>query len=63
MNNLTELLNYGQSYWLDNLTRKKIISGELKKRVTEQGLRGVTSNQYFEKAVQTAMIMMIRLPH
>lgn len=44
MNRLVELLDYGQSYWLDNLTRQKIDSGELKKRVTEQGLRGITSN-------------------
>ena len=52
MNNLTELLSYGQSYWLDNLTRKKITSGELKKRVTEQGLRGITSNpSIFNKAI------------
>ena len=51
MNKLIELLNYGQSYWLDNLTRKKITSGELKKRVTEQGLRGITSNpSIFHKA-------------
>jgi transaldolase len=51
MNKLVELLNYGQSYWLDNLTRKKITSGELKKRVTEQGLRGITSNpSIFHKA-------------
>lgn len=44
MNKLVDLLNYGQSYWLDNLTRGKIDSGELKKRVTDQGLRGITSN-------------------
>jgi transaldolase / glucose-6-phosphate isomerase len=52
MNILRDLLNYGQSYWLDNLTRKKITSGELKKRVSEQGLRGVTSNpSIFDKAI------------
>src|SRR5580693_9256482 len=52
MNNLIELLNYGQSYWLDNLTRKKITSGELKKRVMQQGLRGITSNpSIFNKAI------------
>lgn len=51
MNNLTDLLDYGQSYWLDNLTRAKIINGEIKKRVTEQGLRGITSNpSIFDKA-------------
>jgi len=44
MNILIELLNYGQSYWLDTLTREKITSGEIEKRVTLQGLRGITSN-------------------
>ncbi|MBA3827661.1 MAG: bifunctional transaldolase/phosoglucose isomerase [Taibaiella sp.] len=52
MSNLVDLLNSGQSYWLDNLTRKKITSGELKKRVSEQGLRGITSNpSIFFKAI------------
>lgn len=52
MNTLIDLLNYGQSYWLDNLTREKISTGELKKRVEEQGLRGITSNpSIFNKAI------------
>src|ERR671937_422070 len=52
MNTLLQLITYGQSYWLDNLTRRKITSGELKRRVTEQGLRGVTSNPaIFDKAI------------
>ena len=52
MSTLIDLLGYGQSYWLDNLSRKKITSGELKKRVEEQGLRGVTSNpSIFNKAI------------
>src|SRR5919108_552618 len=52
MNTLLQLITYGQSYWLDNLTRRKITGGELKRRVTEQGLRGVTSNPaIFEKAI------------
>src|SRR5690554_8188806 len=51
MSNLIELLNYGQSYWLDNLTREKIKNGEIKKRVIEQGLRGITYNHsIFDKA-------------
>lgn len=44
MNSLSKLIDYGQSYWLDNLSRKMILNGELKKRVSEQGLRGMTSN-------------------
>ena len=52
MDTLIDLLNYGQSYWLDNLTRGKITSGELTKRVSEQGLRGITSNpSIFDKAI------------
>ena len=55
MNALINLLKYGQSYWLDNLTRKKIASGELKKRVSEQGLRGITSNpSIFDKAISNS---------
>lgn len=52
MNTLIELLENGQSYWLDNLTRGKITSGELKDRVDNQGLRGITSNpSIFNKAI------------
>jgi transaldolase len=52
MNSLLKLIDYGQSYWLDNLSRKMILNGELKKRVTEQGLRGMTSNpSIFNKAI------------
>lgn len=52
MNSLLKLIDYGQSYWLDNLSRKMILNGELKKRVTEEGLRGMTSNpSIFNKAI------------
>jgi transaldolase len=52
LNTLTGLLELGQSYWLDNLTRKKIVSGEIQKRVSHQGLRGITSNpSIFNKAI------------
>lgn len=44
MSNLLKLIECGQSYWLDNLSRQKINSGELKQRIQERGLRGVTSN-------------------
>ena len=54
MSALLELINYGQSYWLDNLTRKMIKSGELKKRVAKEGLRGNTSNPaIFNKAISS----------
>ena len=52
MNPLLQLMTCGQSYWLDNLTRDMITNGELHRRVTEQGLRGVTSNPaIFHKAI------------
>lgn len=44
MNPLLELHEHGQSYWLDNLTRQMLDDGTLAKRVSEEGLRGVTSN-------------------
>ncbi|HWP59423.1 MAG TPA: transaldolase [Candidatus Acidoferrales bacterium] len=52
MSALTELIECGQSYWLDNLTRDMIQSGALKKRIVEEGLRGITSNPaIFNKAI------------
>lgn len=54
MNNnpLVELQKYEQSFWLDNISRPLITSGELKRLVEENGLRGVTSNPtIFEKAI------------
>jgi transketolase len=44
MNALLELNQHGQSYWLDNLERRALRSGELSRRVEHDGLRGVTSN-------------------
>ncbi len=44
MNALSELARYGQSYWLDDLSRRMIESGELERRVTAEGLTGVTDN-------------------
>ena len=52
MNPLRELLDHGQSVWLDYISRELIRSGELKRLVEEDGLRGVTSNPtIFEKAI------------
>ncbi|HEY9691353.1 MAG TPA: transaldolase [Oculatellaceae cyanobacterium] len=43
---------YGQSIWMDNLTRDLIKSGELKNLIESRGLRGITSNpSIFEKAI------------
>ncbi len=52
LNPLIELQIFGQSVWYDNLSRGLITSGELQKKIEEDGLRGVTSNPaIFEKAI------------
>jgi transaldolase len=52
MNPLKELLAQGQSVWLDYIRRDLIRTGELKRLVEEDGVRGVTSNPtIFEKAI------------
>jgi transaldolase/glucose-6-phosphate isomerase len=51
-NPLRRLSEFGQSVWLDYIRRSLITSGELKRLVVEDGLRGVTSNPaIFEKAI------------
>jgi len=51
-NPLRELLNYGQSMWLDYIRRDLFTSGKLKQLIAEDGLRGMTSNPaIFEKAI------------
>src|SRR4051812_18331911 len=51
-NQLKTLQEYGQSVWLDFLSRDLFRSGELKRLIAEDGLRGVTSNpSIFEKAI------------
>ena len=43
---------YGQSIWMDNLSRNIIESGELKAMIAETGIVGITSNPaIFEKAI------------
>src|ERR1700730_15736140 len=52
MNPLKKRLAYGQSCWMDDLTRHMITSGELAHRVADEDLRGITSNPaIFEKAI------------
>jgi transaldolase / glucose-6-phosphate isomerase len=51
-NPLKELLSYGQSMWLDYIRRDLFTTGELKRMIAEDGLRGMTSNpSIFEKAI------------
>jgi transaldolase/glucose-6-phosphate isomerase len=52
VNPLKELLKYGQSVWLDYIRRSLLTSGELRRLIEEDGLRGMTSNpSIFEKAI------------
>ena len=55
INPLVELARLGQSVWYDNIERKLIQSGELKRLIDEDELRGVTSNPaIFEKAISNS---------
>jgi transaldolase / glucose-6-phosphate isomerase len=54
-NPLKDLLQFGQSVWLDYIRRNLITSGELKRLMDEDGLRGMTSNpSIFEKAISAS---------
>jgi transaldolase len=52
-NPILEIENkYGQSIWMDNLSRNIIESGELQQFIADKGIRGITSNPaIFEKAI------------
>jgi transaldolase / glucose-6-phosphate isomerase len=51
-NPLVQLQTFGQSIWLDYIRRDLMKSGELQRLITEDGLRGMTSNpSIFEKAI------------
>jgi len=52
VNPLVQLQTFGQSIWLDYIRRDLMTSGELQRLITEDGLRGMTSNpSIFEKAI------------
>jgi transaldolase/glucose-6-phosphate isomerase len=51
-NPLLTLTEFGQSVWLDYIRRSLLTSGELRRLIDEDGLRGMTSNPaIFEKAI------------
>jgi transaldolase/glucose-6-phosphate isomerase len=55
-NPLVALGEAGQSPWLDYIHRGMIASGELARRIADDGIRGVTSNPtIFEKAVSAGV--------
>ena len=52
-NKLLKIQEFGQSIWLDYISRGMIHSGELKGLIEEDGLRGVTSNpSIFDQAIE-----------
>ena len=51
-NPLLKIQEFGQSIWLDFIRRDMLVSGELKRLIDQDGLRGMTSNPaIFEKAI------------
>ncbi len=51
MNRVKQLEQFGQSVWLDFVSREFLKSGDLKRMIDEDGLKGMTSNPaIFEKA-------------
>ncbi|MEZ0333844.1 MAG: transaldolase [Gemmatimonadales bacterium] len=56
-NPLVRLGELGQSPWYDYITRDLVSSGELRRLIADDGLRGMTSNPtIFEKAVSTSRL-------
>jgi transaldolase/glucose-6-phosphate isomerase len=52
MNRIKALEKFGQAIWLDYIRRSLITSGDLKRLIDEDGLKGMTSNpSIFEKAI------------
>ncbi|MBU1723132.1 MAG: transaldolase [Gammaproteobacteria bacterium] len=56
-NPLNQLSTFGQSIWLDYIRRDLITSGELRRLIEEDDLRGITSNPaIFEKAITDSQV-------
>lgn len=52
MNPLKQLERFGQSFWIDSISRDLIASGQLARLIAEDGLKGLTSNPaIFEQAI------------
>lgn len=49
---IAEIRNFGQKIWIDNISRELILSKELERLISEDGIAGVTSNPtIFHKAI------------
>ena len=56
-NHILEIEQYGQSIWMDNLSRDLIASHELETLIESRAIRGITSNPaIFEKAISGNVI-------
>ncbi len=54
-NRVKKIHDFGQSIWLDFIDRRIMDSGDMQKLITEDGVRGVTSNPaIFEKAFSSS---------
>lgn len=54
-NSVKQIHDFGQSIWLDFIDRKIMDTGELKRLISEDGVRGITSNPaIFEKAISSS---------
>ncbi|RMF84846.1 MAG: bifunctional transaldolase/phosoglucose isomerase, partial [Nitrospinota bacterium] len=54
-NPLVAIQQFGQSIWYDYISRHLLTSGELQRLITQDGIRGVTSNPaIFEKAITSS---------
>src|SRR5262245_44720257 len=50
--NIAKIKNFGQSIWLDNLSRELLYSDQLKQLIINDGISSVTSNpSIFHKAI------------
>jgi transketolase len=62
MSSLARLYDYGQSFWLDSLSRQMLEDGSLAARIREQKLSGITSNPaIFAKAMADAPLYDARI--
>lgn len=53
-NNVAAIKQFGQKIWLDNISRKFLVSGDLTKLIQEDGICGLTSNPaIFYKAISS----------
>src|SRR5512146_2810819 len=56
-NKLLKLREFGQSLWLDNISREILQSGYLKRLIDEDGFSGVTSNPtIFQRAMASGSL-------